>query len=277
MRYKMTGSKFVLFVVLAVLSMQANAQSISTQINANSAEIQLSLPGGLAADFSIAFENVVGLSEENLGLAVELLDLNDINLLNRLPSGIFNSIPAAFPMMITVEPAYDSGLSFEGLVTIDIHTHNLEYTENTPLRLFKAPLGGDFRDITDTTSSGSYRARSTTGTFSQFIIVADTRSANQVSTEKLSLLQNDLAGWQSEIDPAVYLLLNSKSIDIANEFNQANYVAAEMKITEFSQLVSQYAGAGIPNVWRASRDIDNVAGELLAHAKTLKFSVRLID
>lgn len=273
----MTGSKFVLFVVLAVLSMQANAQSISTQINANSAEIQLSLPGGLAADFSIAFENVVGLSEENLGLAVELLDLNDINLLNRLPSGIFNSIPAAFPMMITVEPAYDSGLSFEGLVTIDIHTHNLEYTENTPLRLFKAPLGGDFRDITDTTSSGSYRARSTTGTFSQFIIVADTRSANQVSTEKLSLLQNDLAGWQSEIDPAVYLLLNSKSIDIANEFNQANYVAAEMKITEFSQLVSQYAGAGIPNVWRASRDIDNVAGELLAHAKTLKFSVRLID
>ncbi|WP_099019822.1 DUF6689 family protein [Marinicella litoralis] len=272
MRYK-----FGLFVSLTLLLLQVNAQSISTNINGNSAELLVSLPGGIAADFTITFENVVGLTEENLGLAVDLIDLNDINVLNRLPSGILTSIPVAFPMMITVEPAYDSGLSFEGLVTIDIHTHNLAYTENTPLRLFKAPLGGTFRDITDTTSSGSYRARSTTGTFSQFIIVADNRAASQISTEKLNQLQSELAGWQNVIEPAVFLQLNNKSMDIAADINQANYAAADIKITEFSYLVSQYAGTGIPNVWRASKDIDNVAGELIAHAKTLKFSVRLID
>ncbi|MCW8869923.1 MAG: hypothetical protein OQK49_04400, partial [Proteobacteria bacterium] len=193
------------------------------------------------------------------------------------PSGLLNSIPLSFPVIITVEPAYDSGLSFEGMVTIDFHTHNLDYTPNTPLRMFKAPLGGEFRDITDTTSSGSYRSRSTTGTFSQFMIVADTRSASQVSADKLMHLYNKLTDWQSEIDASVYALLSQQLTSVTNYYNVADYSAAELSLNTFMQTVSDNAGVHIPNVWRASRDIDNVAGELMAYAKTLKYSIRLIN
>jgi hypothetical protein len=162
-------------------------------------------------------------------------------------------------------------------VTVDIHTHNLNYSADTPLRLFKAPVGGDFRDITDSTSSGSYRARGSTGKFSQFIIVADTRSHLINSQIKLAHLSDDLSAWQSLIDPVTYTLLSAKLSEMTTEFSSANYSTVNTKIAEFINLVNQSAGSNIPNIWRSSRDIDNVAGELVADANTLRYSVRLIN
>jgi hypothetical protein len=37
--------------------------------------------------------------------------------------------------------------------------------------------------------------------------------------------------------------------------------------------VKQNSGAAIPDVWRSSRDVVNVAGDLRAGASTLKFSL----
>ncbi|MCW8870136.1 MAG: hypothetical protein OQK49_05475, partial [Proteobacteria bacterium] len=80
--------KIALFLVLTLILIQSNAQSITTNINGNSAEIYVSLPGGLAADFTISFDNVIGLSAQNLGLSAEVVNVNDLNLLDRLPSGL---------------------------------------------------------------------------------------------------------------------------------------------------------------------------------------------
>jgi hypothetical protein len=41
----------------------------------------------------------------------------------------------------------------------------------------------------------------------------------------------------------------------------------------FSARVSTRAGTYIPDVWRAARDVNNSAGELLAGANTLVFSI----
>jgi hypothetical protein len=41
----------------------------------------------------------------------------------------------------------------------------------------------------------------------------------------------------------------------------------------FSARVSARAGSAIPDTWRAARDLHNSAGELLAGANTLVFSI----
>ena len=180
-------------------------------------------------------------------------------------------------MLITVEPPSGQGLSFEGLVTVDIHTHNLEYTAGTPLRLFKAPLGGQFKDITMTMGSGSYRARGTTGKFSQFLILADLRLPITVVNTKMSNLSSALSGFSSQMSSVTYTSLNAKLTEVQQLITQQNYTQASNKLNEFKQLVEASSGVDIPDVWRSSRDIDNVAGELMALANTLRFSLRLIN
>lgn len=265
-----------IFLALTFMVIEIHAQAITTNIDGDTAEIFVSLPGDIAADFTLTFDEVIGLTETNLGITAELVNINDVNLLSRLPDSLLTSIPAAFPMMITVEPLFEAGFSFSGSVTIDIHTHNLPYVLNTPLRLFKAPLGGPFKDITDTTSSGSYRARGDSGSFSQFLVIADNRPTSQVVSVKLAQLQADLASWQSLINPSTFLLLDSKVTGIEEAINKTDFVNAQILISEFLVIISQNSGTQIPDIWRSSRDIVNVAGELAAAAKTLKYSIRIL-
>jgi hypothetical protein len=272
--------KRVCFSFLAVILVStpiSYAQSIPLNIVGNKAEANIELPGGLAADITLTFDQVIGLTSENMGISAELISVTDFALLNRLPSSLLTSIPSAFPVMITIEPPTDKGLSFSGVVTVDIHTHNLEYTANTPLRLFKAPLGGMFKDITMTTGAGSYRARGTTGKFSQFIITTDLRSPQMVANSKLQNLQTELNNGSSVIEDAVLLLLNNRLLEISALISANNYSAASDRVNEFKRLVEQYSATSIPNIWRSSRDIDNIAGELIAQASSLRYTLRLIN
>ncbi len=260
---------------LLALPMLVKANTpIDIIVHGNKVEATISLPGGIETDLSISFENSLGLTKESVGITAELIDVTDLGFLNRLPSTL-SSVPLAFPMMITIEPPSTMGLGFNGVAKIDIHTHNLEYTPNTPLRLFKASLGQAFRDITVTTGAGSYRARGHMGEFSQFIVAADFRDVDTVVATKLTRLQNlvsDHYGKMTSLVAAeVDALVSQAAVAIAN----GNKAKALRKLSKLKKVVAENRGEHIPDVWRSSRDITNVAGVISAQADTLSYSLRL--
>ncbi len=260
-------------IILLAQAVSTDAQTtIETSVDDNRLEAVIELTDGVSADLSITFENALGLNSKSLGLSAEIIDLTDPNIINRLPDSLNVTLNAGFPMLITIEPPADQGFSFSGVATIDIHTHNLEYTANTPLRFMKAPLNGQFKDFTMTVGSGSYRARGTTGKFSQFLIAADTRPLQSVIADKYSRLENELINAQTELTLAVYNQLSQHMSQIEQAINSEDFAHADTLLGDFIKAVKQEPS--IPNVWRSSRDLNNIAGELVAHSQTLRFSLR---
>lgn len=260
-------------LALLLLPLPAAAQGlVDIVVEGNELRAGISLPGGIGADLTIGFEQVVGLTPENLGLSVSLADLTDPDLLARLGGG---SIPAAFPVLLRIEPPAEGGLSFSGVTTIGIHTHNLIFVPNTPLRLFAAPLGGRFEDITETMGVGSYRARGCKGSFSEFLILADLRPLPTAINEKLDRLDRVLDENEERIDPAVFSQLTTLAAQIRSAYSTGKTKQAIEKTEAFLALVKANSGTPIPNVWRSSRDLVNVAGLLRSAAATLRFSLNL--
>jgi hypothetical protein len=254
-----------------------SADPIEMTVDKNKIEAVITLPGNIETDFVISFDNSLGLTSESIGITAELVDPTDINLLNRFPAGVLTSIPAAFPMMVTVEPKANMGLSFEGNAYVDIHTHNLDYTVNTPFRLYKASLGEDFHDITMTTGAGSYRARGVMGGFSQFLIVADLRTTANAVQDKMQRLDSLFTSNSASIEMSVSNQITSMLNAIRSDIAAANYASAQNNLKDLVKYIKSTNGNQIPNVWRSSRDITNVAGELIAQAETLRYSLRIIN
>lgn len=267
----------VALILISLGSSVGLADPVEVTVQGNKVEAVINLTGNVSADLTLTFENSVGLTPDNIGITAELINITDLSILNRLPSLLDINLLAAFPMLITIEPPSNKGFAFSGLATVDIHTHNLEYLPGTPLRFFKAPLNGQFEDITATMGSGSYRARGTTGKFSQFLIVADLRPVLTVVNTKYNRLSNSLTGFSTQINPVLYTQLSSKLTEVQQLISQQNYILASNKVDEFSRIIQQADADDIPTVWRSSRDIDNVAGELIAYANTLRFSLRLAN
>lgn len=242
-------------------------------IDGNEVRAEIELPGDIGADLTLRFEQVVGLSVANLGLSADLVSLTDPSLLSRLPSGV--SIPAGFPVLITIEPPATGGLSFSGLVTLAIHTHELAFTAGCPLRFFAAPLGGSFTDFTAGMGTGSYRARGARGSFSEFLILADTRQIDPVIRAKFARLGSLLDTYESQIATTVFDDLTDLFVDARQAYRGGNLRAAVGYLEDFNDAVEQNSGSSIPDVWRSARDLDNVAGELRSEAETLQFSLRL--
>lgn len=235
----------------------------------------IELPGGIGAELTVSFESAVGLSPASLGLSAELLDLSGLAAIqSRLPGSLV-SVPAAFPVLLTVEPTAGGGLSFSGMATIELYTHDLLYVPGSPLRLFAAPLGGDFVDITGSTGAGSYRVRGHKGKFSEFVIVADLRPLSSVIQGKFARLRGLLYDYETEIDSTVFASLEAllDAADIA--YGNGDLETVIGTVEELADAVEDASGAGIPDVWRSSRDLVNVAGELRAAAQTLRFSLLL--
>jgi len=253
------------------------SEPVTVNVQGNTVEVVVHLPGDVTADLTLQFDNAVGLTRESLGLSAELIDVTSLNFLQRLPDSVNITPSAAFPMMITIEPPANSGFSFSGVASVDIHTHNLEYTAGTPLRFFKAPLNGEFKDITMTMGAGSYRARGRTGRFSQFVIMADLRSPLVVVQEKFDDLEDALNEFAPQIDATVYTALLQDLNAIDQLITIQDYNAASNKLNDFNRRINDNRGVSVPDVWRSSRDIRNVAGELMAFSSTLRFSLRLIN
>jgi hypothetical protein len=251
----------------------ATAQGIaSASVSGNSVSLVVSLPGNLGADVSLTFESATGLSLANLGVSARLINPFDPAVFLRLPFGVVTS---GLPVMLRIEPPAAGGLSFSGVVRLEIHTHNLNFYAATPLRFYSAPLGGPFRDITTQMGSGSYRARGTTGGFSEFLIVADLRPINSVITGKLNRLEDALEDYEGAMPGSVYDNLSARVAAARAHFGSGETTAAIHDLNEFIDVVVDHQGTDIPNVWRSARDLDNVAGYLRASAMTLRFSLDL--
>jgi hypothetical protein len=240
-------------------------------ISPDTAVAKIDLPGNIKADLEIRFEQSVGLTAASLGLSARLADPNDLVLKGRLPAS--TSLPSAFPVVIAIEPPATGPLSFSGVVSIDLHTHNLTYVPGTPLRLLAAESGKPFQDITGSMGLGSYRTGGSKGGFSEFLIAADLRPVAAVIDDKFKKLQAKLDASSGVIPGSVLSGLQNQLRSARTASDAGDATAAAEIIGQFAEAVKQASGASIPDVWRSARDVSNVAGELRAGAATLKFSL----
>lgn len=248
------------------------------------------------AEVTIVFDSPLNLSAQSLNLSAELFDPTDLAMRSRLPAGI--AYAGAFPMLVTVEPpsldwifttTFDGtedgtgALSFRNDYQLEIHTHNLAYEPGGPLRLIKAPLNGQFADVTEDVLNGSARARGRGGAFSQFAIGVDANNAGLplvlaviipktsalslrlVSAVLDNLLRGQLVGLLADVLTAVTTAILDPLLGCTNALGP---------LDEFIASVRQNAAAGdIANLWRAQHDVVNDAGELESLAQTLRFSL----
>lgn len=258
-------------LALLVIASQARAQQlpVNVTVSGNVATVQIGVAGNPIADLTISFDDASGLTPASLGVSANMVNVSDPTLVARLPSVSLTGIPSAFPVLITVEPPSLGGLSFLRQAHIEVHTHALAYTAGTPLRLFKAPLSGSFRDITSDVAPGSVRTRGTTGGWSQMLVVTDLRPSTTVIADKIAWLRAQLATLSaSERAPLTNLLDNVEAA-----VNSAHYANAIASLDAFRARVSARAGTFISDQWRATRDTTNSAGELLSGADTLRYSI----
>jgi hypothetical protein len=269
----------ILFLTLLLGASAASAQGIANlHIAGNEVTASLDLVG-ISADLSLSFEQSVGLTASNLGLSAQLVDLHDLALALRLPSGglggALGALPGLFPVLVRVRPPAAGGLSFSGLYTLGLHVYNLEFTANCPLRLFSAADGGPFQDITASMGTGSYRVRGSKGSFSEFLILADLRPLGTVINQKFDGVFALLSASGGAIPAPLFDDLN-RQIQNARALHRAgDEVGAARAVDGFAATVQSHSGSDIPDVWRASGDLQNVAGQLRAAAATLRFSLGL--
>ena len=234
----------------------------------------IDLPGGIGAELSITFEEVVGLNPTALEVSAALIGPLDLPaLLARLGGGGLIVPPTAFPVLLRIEPSPSSALTFSGTVAVSLHTHNLNLVPNLPLGLHSASVGGSFRDITAYEGIGSYRAGGTGGGFSEFVIVVGLRPINTVINGKFNAAQALLDAHAGLIAPGVLDDLQGLLTQARTLFLLGQTQAAIGQMTAFSALVRAHSGEDIPDVWRAHDSRVNVAGLLRAAADTLKFSL----
>lgn len=261
----------IVMALLACLWMRpASAQNLPVQVAVvgDVATAIIGDPLAPLADVTLTFDGASGLSASSLGLTAKLVDPLSAALLSRLPNSLLNQIDAAFSLLLTIEPPLLGGLSFR-TVRVEVHTHALSYSPGSSYRLFKAPLVGLFRDITDEIAPGSVRARGTTGGFSLFLVLADLRTTSSVVASKIALLRlRTLTLPWSERLPFFALI-----DDVEDAVDDEDYAAAIAAVDQIASRADARAGTYLADKWRATRLADNQAGDLIAGAATLKFSI----
>jgi hypothetical protein len=119
---------------------------------------------------------------------------------------------------------------------------------------------------------GSVRTRGTSPGWSQFVVVADLRPTRTVIAEKLAALRASLdAVSASEAAPLRADLDACEAAVADNRFDDA-----AVALDSFVARASARAGVAIPDTWRATRDVRNLAGELLSGASTLGYSIGVL-
>jgi hypothetical protein len=265
----------LVLLACAPLAGAQNAQSpsatlpVSVTAAGNHADIVIGSASAPTAEVSLDFQDATGLSPASLGASAQIVDVSDPALLARLPGSTLTTVANALPVMLTIEPPANGGLSFRGTGRMEIHTHALSYSVGSFFRVFKAPLGGAFRDVTDEIAQGSVRARTTYGGFSQFLILVDLRSTSSVVDEKIGSLRAQVDTLPINERGSLIALLNRAEAAI----DGADYADAIDAIGDFRTRVQERAGQFIPNEWRATRNVENQAGQLIAGVNSLGFSV----
>ena len=264
-------SRWLLAIALMLCAQAALALDlpVSVTVVGNVATAQIGSPANPIAELTLSFDDASGLTPASIGIRASTIDITDPNLLARLPDPRLVRPDSALPLLVTIEPPATGGLSFRRSGRFELHTHALAYSLGSNYRVFKAPLGGQFRDTTEEIAQGSVRARSRYGGFSQFLIAADLRETSTVVAEKIASLRARVASLPASEQPPFTAQLDTVESAVASH----DYATALAAIDLISDRAQARAGNGLLDEWRATRDADNQAGELLAGAATLKFSV----
>jgi len=255
--------------LLAANAARAQSLPVTVEASGDTATVQIGGLGQDLADLTITFDDASGLSAASLGVSAQMVSLSNPALLARLPDPQLTQLQSAIPLLVTIEPPATGGLSFQRTARVEFHTHALSYSAGSSYRLFKAPLGGQFRDITDEVAPGSVRARGTTGGFSQFLVLADLRETGDVIAQKTGWLRDRIDMLPGSEQGAFEAFLDNFEAALA----QDDYADAITALDLVRARAAARAGTQLAAEWRATRDVDNHAGELIAGADTLKFSV----
>jgi hypothetical protein len=169
-------------------------------------------------------------------------------------------------------PASSCGtLAFERTVRAEIHTHLLPYGVDSPLRLYKAPLDGAFRDITASVEPGSVRTGGRTGGFSEFVVVLELLPSAAAAAAKYDAIAARAAG--AAIAPALRTELMADLAASRAAFDANDRAGAIAALDVFAARVAGASPLDLPNRWRATRDLDNVAGDLAGDAASLRHAL----
>ena len=262
----------LLILLFSGFALSAGAATVTPTVKGNELTGRIELPGGVAADLTITFEQAVGLNAGSLTITANLINPLDATLLGRLPSGA--SIPAGFPVLVEINPAPGSTLTFSGTYRLSLYTHNLNLT--APLRLFRGPSAGPLADMTGFLEVGSVRAGGTGPGYSQFLLVLDPRPLDPVIVAKFDSLQALLTAHAGSMPPAVAAALQQQLANARTLSDSGDTSGAITAVAAFATSVKDQSGSAIPDVWQANNPgVANVAGLLRAAADTLKFSLSL--
>lgn len=281
---------FLLLALVVALPAAGHAQSGPTlSLLGSSVQLPINLPGPLDGLLTVSFEDASNVSQANLGISMRPVSIFDFQLLNRLPltTTLFNTLP----VLVRIEPPAPGALSFTGVATVQFELPNLPLItpllNALPLRLYAAPLGGPFQDISgpnrSVASSGagyqtqSYRVIGSKGGFSEFIVLVDLTPLRSAVNQKMSRLSATLSEYSSQLPPALAAQLAGQLAAVQSDIQASAWEAAKSDLDTFEATVEQHSGTDIPDVWRAARDLDNVAGYLRAGANTLHFSIQKLE
>jgi hypothetical protein len=256
---------------------------VSTSGNTAIADISL-VSGHLtySAQVTIAFDSAQNLTPTELNLSAQIVDPLDPALLSRLPGCASPalgcvSIDPNFPVLITVEPLNlgATNLSFRNTYEFEVHTADLTYVPYSHYRLFKAPVNGVFADTTEAVESGSVRARGRGGSFSQFLVVADTRPSLAVELQKSLALQTRILS--ATLNNLLHFDLLALLANVTTAVTLGNYTLAIANLDRLINTIQANAGINIANIWNPNHLAANDAGDMLSLAQTLRYTLVLLQ
>lgn len=274
LRHRLAGAVVAMMIVALAPSVQAS-QVVDVTYNKQGFSAQVQVNSLIELELHVRFEEAIGVSAENFDLNFQIVSPLNLSVTNRL-SGSLVSLPTDFPVLITIKPKEDKGFSFSGVAEIEVYTKNLHYIPGSPLRLFHSSNGGQFRDITVTTGAGSYRARGQMGTFSDFLIVTDLRTPATIVSGKVSGLRDYLQSQSQRVNTLVYSQVDGLLATIQQQVYGGQYSAALATVNELVSVLESVESVLMPNIWRSSKDLENVQGNLLSQARSLRYSLRIL-
>src|SRR5262249_8208532 len=109
------------------------------------------------------------------------------------------------------------------------------------------------------------------GSFSQFLVVADTRPSLTVELQKNLALQTRIlvAALNNALRGNLLGLLSN----ITTAVTLANYTLAIAHLDQLIGTIEAHAGIDIANTWNSNHLLANDAGDMLSLAQTLRFTL----
>lgn len=252
-----------------------------TIIDGDKADIEVQFPDGQGDFFDIEmeieFENPVNLTVPCLNVSADQLDAGEISALQaRMPGapGRFIVDPL-IPVKIVVEPLASCNLQFDNQIEYEVHTEELIYTFPSPYRLMKAPVGQNFRDVTGDVLAGSIRARGSSGTFSEFVLVKDlvqdfpADAVDGFNALDARLRAGDLSLLAREV--------LTEDLRIARAaYDRGAYPDAIARLQAMVPTTRSFGGSAIPNRYSSQGGIIDAVGEIKSLTDALVYRVRRV-